>query len=101
MKKLLIGLAPVLSVLVAAPAWAGGDEQGYLAEIRSNGAIFPMAGLMPESQWVAGGYEACGQIRGGMSPAAIADSKRGFNVYFDPDKLVAASQKYLCPDTLR
>ncbi|KKB97697.1 DUF732 domain-containing protein [Mycolicibacter arupensis] len=96
----LAGSLCVATLFAAAPAMAAGDEAGYLAEIHSNGAILPMGGLMGDAQLIAGGYEACGQIRGGMSPATLADSKRGFNVYFDPDKMIAASQRYLCPDTL-
>lgn len=87
------------ALLAAAPASAG-DDAAFISEVRGNGAILPMGGLMGDAQLIAGGYEACGQIRGGMSPQALADSKRGFNVYFDPDKMIAASQRHLCPDTL-
>lgn len=96
----LVGSLVSTALAGAGPAWAGGDEAGYIAEVRGNGAILPMGGLMGDAQLIAGGYEACGQIRGGMSPQTLADSKRGFNVYFDPDKMIAASQRYLCPDTL-
>lgn len=94
----LAGSLCAAALFAAAPAMASGDEAGFIAEVRNNGAVYPLGGMISDGQLISNGYQACAQIKAGMSPEALANSKVSF--YTDPHMMVAASQKYLCPDTL-
>jgi hypothetical protein len=83
--------AVAAAVAFAAPAHA--DDQSYLQYLNDHGTRV-MA--FNDATKVAYGYQACGMLRNGMSPDAIA----GASPISDGRGIAEAAQRELCPDTL-
>ena len=96
MKKLLIGLVPVVAVLSAAPTYAdAGSYQQYLRDHQINTGIMAMT---PGSE-MEFGLNVCNYLRAGMTVDQVIPM--GWNTMADNPAMIQAAQRELCPDTLR